>query len=232
MKFINSSQAEATTLASTLAAKLRHAITQGELVPGTKLRLEDLKTSFGVSLSPLREALSRLGAEGFVVMEDQRGYRVAPVSEANLREVLALRIELECFALRQSIALGDGEWEAAIVAALHRLNRLKSTDPGRDIPAWEEAHRRFHLGLIAGGGMPLLTQFCTTLHDLADRYRRLFLARHPPDRNVPEEHEKIASAAIHRRADEACRLLAQHIERTGRGVMAVLAAERDAQIPR
>jgi GntR family transcriptional regulator, carbon starvation induced regulator len=61
------------TLAGTLAERLREEITGGRLTPGTKLHLEDLKETFGVSLSPLREALSRLSGEGFVVMQGQRG---------------------------------------------------------------------------------------------------------------------------------------------------------------
>ena len=77
------------TLAGTLAERLREEITGGRLTPGTKLHLEDLKETFGVSLSPLREALSRLSGEGFVVMQGQRGYSVAPISEAVLRDVQA-----------------------------------------------------------------------------------------------------------------------------------------------
>ena len=69
------------TLSTSIASTLRAAISNGELEPGRKLRLDDLRATFGVSLSPLREALSRLSAEGFVVMEDQRGYSVAPISE-------------------------------------------------------------------------------------------------------------------------------------------------------
>src|SRR5207237_17372 len=60
------------TLSSSIAGTLRAAISNCELIPGSKLRLDELRMMFGVSLSPLREALSRLSAEGFVVTEDQR----------------------------------------------------------------------------------------------------------------------------------------------------------------
>lgn len=223
----SSTHASGVTLASTLAQRLREQITEGRLTPGTKLHLEDLKETFGVSLSPLREALSRLSGEGFVVLQGQRGYSVAPVSEANLREVTILRMEMESFALRQAIACGDRQWEGGIVAALHRLNSLPPTTISKsrteEIDEWEAEHRQFHLALISACQMPLLLQFCTTLHDLSDRYRRLFLEKNPTDRDVQEEHIAIANATVTRQADKAADLLRQHIERTGTNVLKSLA---------
>jgi GntR family carbon starvation induced transcriptional regulator len=218
-----SASSSGVTLAGTLAERLREQITGGQLVPGTKLHLEDLKETFGVSLSPLREALSRLSGEGFVVMQGQRGYRVAPVSEANLREVTTLRMETETFALKRAIALGDRDWEGRVVAALHRLNSLPPTNKRKsrseEIEEWEREHRAFHLALISACDMPLLLQFCTTLHDLSDRYRRLFLQKNPTDRNVNQEHAVISQATISRNGDKAANLLRQHIERTGTNVL-------------
>jgi len=209
------------TLASTLATRLRSAITRGEILPGTKLHLEELRTAFGVSLSPLREALARLAAERFVISEDQRGYRVAPVSEANLREVIRLRCEFECLALRESIAHGTVEWEGQVVAALYRLNRThRPLDKRESVEEWEREHTTFHATLLGACGMPLLLHFCTTLHDLGDRYRRLFLATHALDAIVIDEHKQIADAAIGRDADRACELLTRHIERTGEQILA------------
>jgi len=207
------------TLTTALVVKLRASITRGEIPPGTKLHLEDLRATFGVSLSPLREALSRLSAEGFVVTEDQRGYRVAPISEANLREVMRLRCEFECFALRESIAHGTIDWEGQVVAALYRLNRLDANDQPAGVEAWESEHRVFHATLIAASQMPLLLHFCATLHDLSDRYRRLFLQHNAIDRSVTGEHEQIADATIRRDADRAATLLRQHIERTSRNIL-------------
>ena len=70
--------------------------------------------------------------------------------------------------------------------------------------------------------MPLLRQFCATLHDQSDRYRRIFLKKHEPDRNVPAEHTALAHAMIDRRTRDATRILREHIERTGRNVQAAL----------
>jgi DNA-binding GntR family transcriptional regulator len=84
------------------------------------------------------------------------------------------------------------------------------------------ARRAFHAGLISACQMPLLRQFCATLHDQSDRYRRIFLEKHEPDRNVPAEHTALAHAVIERRTRDATRILREHIERTGRNIQAAL----------
>lgn len=208
------------SLTAAVAIQVRAAILQGIYAPGAKLRLDDLRVEYGVSLSPLREALTRLAAEGLVQITDQRGYRVAPVSADNLREVTKLRTQLEVMALTESLAQGDDRWEDSLVAAYHRLSRLERE--GRRDERWEKAHRAFHLTLFAACGMPLLLRFCGTLHDLSDRYRRLFLVRHAPDADVPDEHLAIFEAAMARDAARAAEILTRHLERTGRNVMAIL----------
>jgi DNA-binding GntR family transcriptional regulator len=113
------------TLSTALVARLRDAIMRGELLPGSKLNLDRLRTAFGVSLSPLREALCRLENDGLVALIDQRGYRVTPVSADNLTEIIRLRIELEGLAIKEAIEHGDVAWEGRILAALHQLSRCK-----------------------------------------------------------------------------------------------------------
>lgn len=211
------------TLSSTLVTRVRNSIMCGELMPGTKLNLDRMREAYGVSLSPLREALCRLESEGLVTIVDQRGYRVAPVSNANLAEVIRLRVELECMAASEAMQHGDTAWEGQILAALHRLNRCKrGARSAQEQEAWEIAHRAFHAELTSACGMPLLQQFCVMLHDQSDRYRRIFLKNHAPDRDVPAEHEAIAEAIIARRVREATHLLRDHIERTGRNIQAAL----------
>lgn len=211
-------------LAGSLATQLRNDIVSGALHPGTKLSVDELRTRYGVSLSPVREALSRLSAEGFVVLEDKKGFRVSPVSRDNCLEVAKLQELLEARALRESIALGDAVWEEQVVAAYHSLSRLEQSGrkDGAGVDVWEHRHRRFHAALISACGMPLLLTFCAALHDFAARYRRLFLASHPFDPGVPGEHKTIMEATLERRPDEACRLMAVHFERTARNILDAL----------
>src|SRR5262252_1570154 len=113
------------TLADTLAAELRSAILRGAVAPGARLRLDELRTRFGVSLSPLREALSRLAAEGVVTAASQRGYRVPEVSLEGLEEVNTVRCHIEPLALAESIRRGGDDWEERLVAVFHRLTKVE-----------------------------------------------------------------------------------------------------------
>jgi GntR family carbon starvation induced transcriptional regulator len=208
------------TLAGAICDRVRSDILTGRRKPGTRIRLEELKAEFGVSWSPIREAVSRLVAEGLIITEENRGYRVAPVSRADLAEGIRLRAMLESMALQRSIEHGDDAWEADVLAHQHRLGKLESK---RIYPAeaeqWERWHRAYHESLIRACGSPILLQFCAQLHDLTDRYRRLFLSAHDFDRDVPGEHRRITEATLARDANTACKLLQSHIERTGQNVL-------------
>lgn len=212
--------------ASLIATRLRNDIASGRRPPGTKLSIDVLKIEFGVSLSPLREALARLATEGFVVNEDKKGFRVAPVSRANLAEVARLQATLEPMALRESIRHGDNAWEESVVLTHHRLMRYERPErkAGRDVDEWEAHHRGFHLALISACGMPMVRGICESLQYFSARYRRLFLAYQPFDRDVPGEHQALVAAVLDRNENEAAELLQTHIERTARNIMAALEA--------
>src|SRR5690554_2800429 len=105
--------------------RIRGDIISGTLKPSQKLKLERLKSQYGVSVSTLREILNRLTTEDFVIAEGQRGFEVSPASVDNLREVGDLRLVLENHALALSFAAGDLDWEANVVAAHHRLSTIE-----------------------------------------------------------------------------------------------------------
>ena len=209
------------TVASRLVPQLRDRIARGLLRPNAKLRLQELADLYGVSLSAVRETLVRLSADGLVTGEDQRGFRVAETSIADLIEVTTLRVQFEPYALRLAINRGDAQWEENLVAIFHRLTKIeKSDDYVPFLDDWEKAHREFHMSLIKGCGMPMLHQFCSSLHDMSDRYRRIYLANHlPPQRDVVKEHAEIIEAVLARDADKACQALAAHSQRTGSTVL-------------
>ena len=211
------------TIASQLVERLREAIVSGQLEAGAKINLDRAREIFAVSLSPLREALARLISDGLVTFEDNRGYRVAPVSVSDLREITRLREEFETLALHQAVAAAPPEWERDVMRSLHKLNTAERSqaDPA-NLERWEALHREFHLTLLAGCGMPLLLGFCRTLLNLNDRYRRSFLVRTSGDRNVGLEHSEIAQGAVARDADYACERLREHIHRTGSNLAAHL----------
>lgn len=212
------------TMATQLLDRLREAIISGRLEAGSKINLARVRESFEVSLSPLREALARLIADGLVEFEDNRGYRVAPVSLSNLEEITRLREEFEILALRQAMMVGDVDWEGDVMRALHRLNRtIRNQAHPETLEQWEVRHREFHLTLVAGCRMPVLLGFCRVLLNLNDRYRRTFLQDTSGDRNVSVEHSEIAQGAVARDIEFACDRLREHIHRTGTNLRRYLA---------
>lgn len=204
------------TRATKVAEALRRSILRGEMEPGAKISLDQLRDHYKVSLSPMREAVSRLANVGLVEFEDQRGYSVAPVSRGNLREVIELRATLECRALAECISKATLDWESEVLGALHRLTRIAFDPAAPDtIDAWEDAHRRFHLALVAGCDMPMLIDFCTMLYDLNERYRRLYAGPVADGEAMMKDHRGIADAAVARDADLAAKRLHAHIEGAG-----------------
>lgn len=205
------------TLASSVYDLMRQDILKGDLPPGEKLRVEYLRDRYGVGASPIREALNRLSVDGVVMRVDQKGFRVAEVSVAELDELIKTRCWLEETAIRESIAAGDDAWEERLVLAFHRLSKTpRSADEVTYAinPDWEVLHRAFHLALIGACGSRWLMSYCEQLNDLADRYRQLAVRVTYPRRNELDEHKAIMDAAVARDADKAVEVLMDHYRRT------------------
>lgn len=195
--------------------RLRDDILGGRLEPGSKLRVERLKSMYGFGASPIREALARLSGDGLVLIEERRGFFVTGVSPEELWDVTTMRLDLETKALRGAIERGDDTWEANIVAAGHRLSKLdEELRSGVPSENWEKRHAAFHQALVSACGSKWLLHFRAVLFDQSERYRRLSLVQTHIERDVPEEHVELARATLSRDADRACQLLATHIRRT------------------
>lgn len=203
----------AKTLVESAYNSLRADIIEGRLVPKSKLRIEDLRIHYGTGASPLREALNRLAGEGFVTVEGQRGFRVSPVSLADLKDLTRMRILLECEALRESIKYGDDEWEAGIVASFHRLAKAEATR-SENFADWEKRNNEFHEALLAACTSPWLLKFRHTLYEQHKRYRLLAILAHDKSRDLHAEHTAIKEAAIAHDIKAACKATEEHIMRT------------------
>jgi GntR family carbon starvation induced transcriptional regulator len=186
-----------TTRASVLTARLRAAILRGDLKPGQKVNLDRLRDEYGVSLSPLREAISRLAVDGLVQTQDQRGSTITPLTSCELEEIGRLRREVDILALRTAMARGGVVWHANLretAVALHTASRFEDDENFDEI--WSVAHTNFHKAMISGSQMPMLVAFCMNLHDLHDRYRRQLSPPNVPYGEVWREHAEIASCAL------------------------------------
>ena len=201
------------TLASTAYARLRSDILAGVVPPGSRLHIRDLCDRLGIGLSPMREALNRLSAQGLVRQTDQRGFTVAPIDLDDLADLTVARAALNEAALRDSIAHGDAAWEEAVLVAHHRLARCPRGE-GAVGAEWEALHRVFHGSLLAACRSGRLRLYCEQLFDVADRYRLVSRAAPSGTRDVGAEHEAILQAVLTRQADAAVALLDAHVCRT------------------
>jgi GntR family transcriptional regulator, carbon starvation induced regulator len=213
----------AKTLSDQAYQQLRADIIRGDLSPNEKLRIEHLRKVYGVGASPLREALSRLTADGFVTAEGQRGFRVAAMSEEDLEDITRLRILLEKQALTQSIAHGDDAWESRIVAAFYQLEKVEESE-ARDPTEWEKRNHDFHEALIAGCTSKWLRRFYGILYDQHKRYRNIALSTEIP-RDLHQEHEELRNAALARDTERASKAIDHHIRRTAEITLKVLREE-------
>lgn len=214
---IGKPEGAAGTLASSVYDMMRQDILKGDLPPGEKLRVEYLRDRYGVGASPIREALNRLSVDGVVMRVDQKGFRVATISVAELDELIKTRCWLEETAIRESIAAGDDAWEERLVLAFHRLSKAPRSAEQITYainPDWEVLHRAFHLALIGACGSRWLISYCEQLNDLADRYRQLAVRVTYPRRNELDEHKAIMDAAVNRDPDRAVAVLMDHYRRT------------------
>jgi GntR family transcriptional regulator, carbon starvation induced regulator len=220
------------TVTTLVVERLRADILGVKFQPGEKLLFRALRARYGVGTSPLREALTRLAADGFVVLEDQRGFRVAPVSRADLEDVTMLRQQLETAALSQAIANGDEEWEVKVMAAFHRLSKLPEHEPGDAYimnPQWARRHEEFHEALASACGSPRLLQFRKMLFDQSERYRRLSKVYGAQPRDVLAEHKAIMDATLSRDTSLATALLAEHLGRTAAMVLDGMTEDADTE---
>ena len=191
--------------------RIRTDIIFGKLPPRYKLRLEAMREDYGVSVTTLREILSRLSADGFVLAEGRRGFEVAPVSVPDLKGLAELRLLLESHAMEHSFAGGDMEWEGRVVSAHHKLaatERIMSTKKANH-QLWKRYDGEFHQALISNcGSRPLLDAHAAVF----DKYfRYLILALSYRGDVVPRQHQQLLDCALKRDATRAKAVLATHI---------------------
>ncbi|WP_191283975.1 GntR family transcriptional regulator [Pseudolysinimonas yzui] len=197
---------------------IRSAILLGTFKPGTPLRLAELAERFDVSMSVVREALTRLAEQHLVALAPRSGFRVVEISRQDLADLVDMRIEFEGMALVRSVERGDLAWQANVVSAHHVLEHTPFRAPGQPgtTDAWAEAHAAFHDALGAACGSPRLLAFTRMLRDSAELYRQISGRGPHTDRDVAEEHRRLLELAVARRADEAREALKEHFLLTAR----------------
>lgn len=204
----------ARTLSEHAYHQLRQHIIEGHYPPGAKLRVEHLKDVYGVGAGTLREALTRLVSDALVVAEGQRGFRVTPMSIADLEAITRLRIHIEVDALRTSVQRGDAAWEQRVRESFEILSAWEQPVSIEHRAAWEACNRRFHEALISAAASSWTYLVLRILSQQGERYRRVCIGLEDSKRNVHEEHTCIFDAAMRRADARAALALEDHIGAT------------------
>ncbi|HEU5294664.1 MAG TPA: GntR family transcriptional regulator [Burkholderiaceae bacterium] len=198
----------AATTADSVAAALRSALHRGRWEAGAALRQEELAAEFGVSRIPVREALSKLHAEGLVVVEPNRGAFVASLSVADVREVFDLRVLLECDALRHAIP-------AHTPRTLRQLHALQAELDAEDDPTlWLATDAAFHEVLYAPSGRSKTLEMIAMLRASVTRLYRAHLSPNTRRKGWRDEHHALLKAVAAGQVERAIAALTRHLRAT------------------
>jgi DNA-binding GntR family transcriptional regulator len=187
--------------------RIRGYVLGGEVPPGARLGQVELAERFGISRTPVREALRRLAGEGLVDFHSNRGFRVADLGlDAVLR-----RLEVRAI-LEPGIAALAAERRTGHDLEFMR-EAIADEEEARDGVEAHDASRRFHIALARASGNEELVRVIESLWLVEVGRRLLFKRSAEPDwqRTDASEHREVLTAVHEGRAAEAERLMARHV---------------------
>jgi DNA-binding GntR family transcriptional regulator len=207
--------------------QLKSELLKCRLRPGERLRTKELSDRFAVSLGVVREALSRLTAEGLVDSDPQRGFRAAGISSGDLIALTDAAIEIEALCIRRALASADAAWEQRVRQALDRVTTASSAadSAGRINEAFLMHHHAFHEALISGCDNTWLLRMRYSCHLQAERYRQICIPLGPDLDEIYVGYDQIADAALSRDADRTIRLVSEQFLRNSRRFVAALESD-------
>jgi DNA-binding GntR family transcriptional regulator len=193
---------------------LREAIVDGVYAPGQRLRQQELAKNYGCSVIPIREALHQLAAEGFVVLDPQRGARVASFDGRMLEEIFEVRIALERIAVRRAAERMHNQAAERTRRILERLER-----PNLSPAEWVHLDWEFHDSLCACADQEFLRKMISNLRRQMEPYLRLDLTKVGTIDFGRCEHRQIFRACVRKDGEAAARHIHAHLQRTVRGFL-------------
>ena len=212
----------AKTAAQAVYENLRSSILDGTLEPGSKLGQDRIASQLGVSRMPVREALSRLEAEGMIVFETYRGAFVAPLTLAEVEQIYLMRLALEPLLARLGAQQLQVEQMGQLESANQGLARaLRAGDAG----SMFEHVRSFHEMLYAAADKPLVLSQVLSLRDLAERYIRRYLTLPGRLEHVVANHQELLQAARSHEAGQVEQLVREELQVTRDALIASLSGK-------
>lgn len=205
---------------------LRAELISCRVRPGSRLNIAALQGTLSLSQAAVREALSRLTAEGLVEIERNRGFRVAPVSVAGFRDLAQACLTVEIPCLRSSIAVGGRDWELTLVASYGRACRvLEQVVAGReDVDAYWTERQAFHEALLGACENRWLLWSWRMLYAQLMRYRQMYLPLATFELELGATHRTFLDAALARDVETAVALNIENDTRVASFIEAHLAA--------
>lgn len=203
-----------------LAERLQERILSGEIATGTWLRQERIADEYGVSRTPVREALRALQAQGVVDVVPHRGALVLGPTLRAIREAYAVRAQLEGYAAELAAAYIRDDHLERLRDAEELFRRSAIDAPGDasgERPRWSEANDLFHEVVLQAAGNTRLTQTIASLHRSFPRnvtWSALAGSRHLLQENV-DQHREVLRAITERDPVAARTAMATHVSRAG-----------------
>jgi DNA-binding GntR family transcriptional regulator len=204
------------TVPSIITDSLREAILQGKLKGGEQLKQEELGARLGVSLSPIREALKNLEAEGLVQFYPNRGVLVVALSPEEAQEIFEIRIFLESGALELSIP-------NLSIADLKQAEKLLTQGDCEEYSdRWSELNWQFHELIYQGAKKPRLLHLIRMMHNNVERYMRLYLTTMNYQVKSQEEHRALLKACASCDVEAGKTILRKHMEAASNNLITYL----------
>lgn len=189
-------------------------ILNGDLHPGQKLVVAELKERYSVGASPIREALVQLSWNKYVKLQPQKGCWVAAISSEELKELFEGLSVVGKVLLSKAITNGDEAWELSVLTTFHKLSKVDLSEPSLEVMLeWEERYSVFHSTLLEGANAPIMHQFHQELTNQIKRYHHLqsnYTEACKVYAEFLKEHETIMKLSLARNEEQAIELLEKH----------------------
>jgi GntR family transcriptional regulator, rspAB operon transcriptional repressor len=192
-------------------AWLRRAILDVSLRPGAALAESEIAAQFGLSRTPVREALLRLAGEGLIEIRPQRGTYVARIALPRIAEALFVREAVECAVLRRVVARDDRDAVARTLTAI--VDAHAAAVAGEDVAASLAADERFHHALVDACGLPGVWEVVAQARDLHHRIRAIAVPELRSGRQAVADHRAIVRAVRAGTVAQAEARMAAHLAR-------------------
>lgn len=206
---------------------VRRRILSGEFPAGTRLNLDEIARTLGVSRMPIREAIRQLASEGLVTVYPRRGSTVTPLSLPDVMDLAEIRELLEGLAIRRALPHLDP-------SALQHLETLlgQMEAAGSDTELWLRLHDEFHDYLSGRSQSPRLTTLVRHLRQSVTPHIQLFLSMYKKGELPNVEHRELLDAIKSGNPDAAEAAMREHVASTARALGEFLRSTADAQPPK